>query len=108
MNKQTGYKPKPFTPELAVQAAMDMDEPLDTKRTLCNVIKQAYRCSHEDSYNITALRALLLEALWMGKRITSKLERNAADSLNKETPVEKEEFTFSVDWNEDLSQGNWD
>jgi len=110
MDKQGNYIPKPFTPELAVQAAMEMDETYDEKRTLCNVLKQAYRCSREDSYNLTALRALILEAFWMGKRMSRKLGDNARHVLEQETSQHAEEFMFSVDWNEDidLSQGNWD
>ena len=33
------YKPKPFTKELAEQMRQAMSDPLDEKRTLCNVLK---------------------------------------------------------------------
>lgn len=107
---KNNYKPKSFTPEIAVQIGMEINEPLDDKRTLFNVLKQAYKCSREDSYNLTALRALILEAFWMGKRMRNKLGNNAKRALKQEMPEHVEEFMFSVDWNEDmdLSQGNWD
>lgn len=96
------YKPIPFTPELAVQAAIDMAGEMDEKRTLCNVLKSAYMCSSEDSYNLTAIRALLLEALWMSKRMYDKLEAQAKLDLERDTVPEPEEFMFSVNWNDDF------
>ena len=50
------YKPKPFTQDLAQETFKHMYAELDDKRTLCNVIKQAFRCVQEDSYNLKLLR----------------------------------------------------
>lgn len=111
MNKKE-YKPKPFTQELAEQAYKDMYVKLDDKRTLCNVIKQAFRASQDDSYNLKAVRDLLLEALWMGQRMHEKLYKNKVEELNHEQITEDdEEYTFSVDWSKFdhlPAQGNWD
>jgi len=86
------YKPKPFTREIAERMVKEMKQPFDEKRTLCNVLKIAYRCSKEKSYNLEAVRALLLEGLWMGKRMHEKL-------YNEEyIEQEDEEYDFSIDW----------
>ena len=92
------YKPKPFTQQLAEQAHEDMFTDLDTQRTLCNVIKQAFRACQEDSYNLKATRDLLLEALWMGQRMSQKLSDNKKQELQLEQHEDTEEFTFCVDW----------
>lgn len=105
------YTPRPFTQEVAEQSYINMFEPLDDKRTLCNVIKQAYRCVQDESYNLNAARDLLLEALWMGKRMHDKLYLNQKMQVDVESVEEDEEFTFSVDWSKMDSfpaQGNWD
>lgn len=95
---KNGYKPKPFTQQLAEQAYEDMFTDLDTQRTLCNVIKQAFRSCQEDSYNLKAARDLLLEALWMGQRMSKKLSDNKKQELQSEQHTDTKEFTFCVDW----------
>lgn len=107
------YKPKPFTQQIAEQTIKKMYEPQDEKRTLCNVIKQAFRAVQEDSHNLQAARDLLLEALWMGQRMSDKLSNNRRKKLSKEQPLEDdEEYDFSVDWSKldgrNVAQGNWD
>jgi hypothetical protein len=107
------YKPKPFTREIAEQMVKEMNQPFDEKRTLCNVLKIAYRCSKEESYNLEAVRALLLEGLWMGKRMHEKLYNEEKNKLKEEyIEQEDEEYDFSIDWSKldgrNVSQGNWD
>ena len=109
--KNSNYTPKPFTQELAEQARDDMYSDLDEQRTLCNVIKQAFRACQEDSYNLKATRDLLLEALWMGQRMSAKLSGNRREELEAEQHPDTEEFTFCVDWSKfkDLpARGNFD
>lgn len=110
--EQKKYTPKPFTQQLAEQAYKDMYVPQDKKRTLCNVIKQAYRAVQDDSYNLAAARDLLLEALWMGQRMHSKLYDEQVKQLRSEEHDDVDEFDFSVDWSKldgrNVAQGNWD
>ena len=79
------YKPKPFTKEISEQMKLDMNTPFDEKRTLCNVLKLAYRCSKEESYNLEAVRALLLEGFWMGQRMSAKLSSDKNLNLTTST-----------------------
>jgi hypothetical protein len=107
------YKPKPFTKELAEQMKVAMSEPFDEKRTLCNVLKLAYRCSREESYNLQAVQALLLESLWMGQRMHAKLYDAQKQEFNNEHQQQNEdEDPFAVDWSNldgrNVAQGNWD
>lgn len=109
------YKPKPFTQKLAEESYKKMFEPQDQKRTLCNVIKQAFRAVQEDSHNLQAGRNLLLEALWMGQRMSDALTDNRKNKLTQETiedPWDEEEFDFCVDWSKldgrNVAKGNWD
>lgn len=107
------YKPKPFTKEISEQMQDAMNEAFDDKRTLCNVLKQAYRCSKQESYNLEAVRALLLEALWMGQRMSEKLSKARKEQLHNENiEQDKDEDPFGVDWSNldgrNVAQGNWD
>jgi len=107
------YKPKPFTKEIAEQMKLEMEASFDEKRTLCNVLKLAYRCSREESYNLEAVRALLLESLWMGQRMHSKLYDNQKQEVkNEQIEQEDDEDPFAVDWSNldgrNIAQGNWD
>ena len=107
------YKPRPFTKEIAEQMKVAMNESFDEKRTLCNVLKLAYRCSREESYNLQAVQALLLESLWMGQRMHDKLYDTQKQEFNNEHQQQNEdEDPFSVDWSNldgrNVAQGNWD
>tara|TARA_R110001606_G_scaffold155829_1_gene298145 strand:- start:115 stop:447 length:333 start_codon:yes stop_codon:yes gene_type:complete len=107
------YNPKPFTKELSEQMKIDIDRAFDDKRTLCNVLKLAYRCSRDDSHNLTAVRSLLLEAYWMGQRMSLKLTTNKKQQCDGEYIIQDEdEDPFSVDWSNldgrNVSKGNWD
>jgi hypothetical protein len=106
------YEPKPFTKEIADKMKESMSSEFDKKRTLCNVLKLAYRCSREESYNLEATRALLLEALWMGQRMSDALTNKRKENIEKELIKQKEdEDPFSADWsnNEQYpAKGNWD
>lgn len=107
------YKPKPFTKEIHDKMREDINAPLDSKRTLCNVLKQAYRCSKEESYNFQAVQALLLEALWMGQRMHDKLYDDQKQLVNQENIEQNQkEDPFAIDWSNldgrNVSQGNWD
>ncbi len=101
------YTPTPFTEELAEHFKEEMLKPCDDKRTLCNVIKLVYRSVKKDSHNLPAARALLTEALWMGRRMSAKLEENRKKELHGEYPNYIEDDPFGVDWT-DISKGNWD
>jgi hypothetical protein len=107
------YKPRPFTKEIAEQMKLEMEASFDEKRTLCNVLKLAYRCSREESYNLEVVRALLLESLWMGQRMHSKLYDNQKQEVkNEQIEQEDDEDPFAVDWSNldgrNVAQGNWD
>lgn len=112
MKNKKEYKPQPFTQQLAEETYQEMCGEFDDKRTLCNVIKQAYRASQDDSHNLIAVRDLLLEALWMGKRMHDKLYKNKQEELKQEQINEDDdEFAFTIDWSklENLpARGNWD
>ena len=107
------YKPKPFTKEIAEQMRDEMNLPFDDKRTLCNVLKLAYRCAREESFNLEATRALLLEGLWMGQRMSDALTKKRKENFNSElSNQDEEEDPFSVDWSNldgrNVARGNWD
>ena len=109
------YQPRPFTQQTAEQAFKDMSSNLDDKRTLCNVLKQCFRCVQQDSHNLPAARDLLLEALWMGQRMSEALSKHAKTRLDDETVEDEwdaEEFDFCVDWSKldgrNVAKGNWD
>lgn len=110
--KKQDYKPKPFTQQLAEQAYQDMFVKLDDKRTLCNIIKQAFRASQDESHNLKVVRDLLLEALWMGQRMHDKLYKNKQEELKHEQIGEDDdEFVFTIDWSKFKNlpaRGNWD
>lgn len=110
--KKEEYQPKPFTQEVAEQAYIDIMSVLDEKRTLCNVIKHAFRAAQDESYNLQAVRDLLLEALWMGKRMHDKLYKKKVEELNHEHVVEgSEDVNNPIDWgkfNTLPARGNWD
>lgn len=107
------YKPRPFTKDIAEQMKQEMKAPFDEKRTLCNVLKLAYRCSKEESYNLEAVRALLLESLWMGQRMHNKLYDNQMQAVKSEQIEQiEDEDPFAVDWSNldgrNVAKGNWD
>ena len=106
------YKPKPFTKEISNQMKLNINSPFDQKRTLCNVLKLAYRCSKEESYNLEAVRALLLEGFWMGQRMSAKLSSDKKSEFNNEHVEQAEEDPSSVDWSNisspNVARGNWD
>jgi len=107
------YKPKSFTKEIYEEIKIKMDSPFDEKRTLCNVLKLAYKCSKEESFNLKATRALILEALWMGQRMSDALTKKRKENFHFElSQQDEEEDPFSVDWSNldgrNVAQGNWD
>jgi hypothetical protein len=106
------YKPKPFTQDLAQETVKDMYTGFDDKRTLCNVIKQAFRCVQEDSYNLKAAQELMLEALWMGKRMHAKLYTESQKEFDEELVEQHDDHEYIIDWNNmdgrNVSKGNWD
>jgi hypothetical protein len=107
------YKPKPFTKEIADEMKKIMESEFDDKRTLCNVLKLAYRCAREESFNLEATRALLLEGLWMGQRMSDALTKKRKENFNSELSNQNEdEDPFAVDWSNldgrNVARGNWD
>jgi hypothetical protein len=102
------YKPKPFTKEVSDLMKLEMSKPFDEKRTLCNVLKVAHHCAERGSSNLEAVRSLLLEAFWIGQRMSAKLTKNKKKELDTEHSMQEEdEDPFGAGWN-NLSQGNYD
>ena len=109
--KASTYTGKPFTEKDMQESFKGINGEFDSKRTVCNVLRIAYKCLSPESHNLEAARALVLEAFWMGKRMHKKLSTKEQNSLNKTLDEDSEEFAFSVDWSKfenSLAQGNWD
>ena len=117
----TIYEGKPFTADDREDTKVYMEDDFDEKRTLCNVIRLMYKCSHEEGYNLFAIRELALEAMWMGKRMTAKMkENNVCEIKLKELDNESqtESFGFGAETvvskkrphllSLDIARGNWD
>ena len=121
------YTPKPFNNTAAAEALNDISSGFDDKRTLCNVIRFIFESIQDDANNLSAARSLCLEALWMSKRMHSKLEDQAKILIDRENidndqvkildgdiyyPVEEDDqYMFSIDWgkyNDLPARGNWD
>jgi len=114
MKNKTNIKPdntkgflhrKPFTTSEREKALKWMEESRDDKRTLCNVVKQVYGTVSDVQGNEWAARELLLEALWMAKRIAARLslyQKYVKDEM------EEKDLKKNIELWQDLSKGNWD
>ena len=108
---KASYSGKPFTEKDIEKAIEGINDVFDEKRTVCNVLRMAYKCLDKDSHNLEAAKSLVLEAFWMGKRMHHKLSENKKAEIKSELDDDDEEFAFSVDWDkykEYPAKGNWD
>ena len=93
------------------EAIKGIHDTFDERRTVCNVLRLAYKCLEQDAHNIKAAKSLLLEAFWMGKRMYNKLSEKKKAEIKTEINDDSEEFAFSVDWGKFKNypaKGNWD
>jgi len=108
---KANYSGKSFTQKDIERAIQGINDAFDEKRTVCNVLRMAYKCLDQDSHNLEAAKALILEAFWMGKRMHDKLSKNKKAETQTELDDDAEEFAFSVDWEKYKqypAKGNWD
>ena len=105
----TDFKGKPFTKNDREQALKDIvPAQMDDKRTVCNVVRLIYQSASDDAYNLGAIRELALEAMWMGKRMNEKLEKNRQEQMYNEYIDQSESYLNENSDMYDLAQGNWD
>ena len=103
------FKGKPFTKEDREQALKDIvPAQMDDKRTVCNVVRLIYQSASDDAYNLGAIRELALEAMWMGKRMNEKLEKNRQEQMYNEYINQNQSYLNENSDMYDLAQGNWD
>ena len=103
------FKGKPFTKEELEQSLKDITPcQMDDKRTVCNVVRLIYQSAQDDAYNLGAIRELALEAMWMGKRMNEKLEKNRQEQMYNEYINQDESHLNENSDMYDLAQGNWD
>lgn len=109
MEKQTEFKGKPFTKEDREQSLKDVaPAQMDDKRTVCNVVRLIFQSAQDEAYNLGAIRELALEAMWMGKRMNEKLEKNRQEQMYNEYINQNESHLNENSDMYDLAQGNWD
>ena len=103
------YSPRPFGMEELEFSIKSISSPLDTKRTICNVLKMAFNCMDEESSNLKAARSLVLEAFWMAKRMDAKLTKAKKNQLDKEIHADNQSsYCLSLDSTKLPAKGNWD
>jgi hypothetical protein len=105
--KEKSFSIKPFTLEDRDQSLIDIEEGLDERRTVCNVIRLIFQNSQDGAYNLGAIRELALEAMWMGKRMNTKLTKLRQDEMKKEYIPQKDSH-LNENWKDWPAQGNWD
>ena len=105
--KDKSFSVKPFTKDAREQSLFDVDSEFDERRTICNVVRLIFKNAQADSYNIGAIRELALEAMWMGKRMNTKLTKLRQDEMKEEYIAQDESH---LNYNSDFypAQGNWD
>ena len=103
------YTPKSFGIEELQESLNGINSESDPKRTICNVLRLAYRCMQDEATNINAARSLILEAFWMGKRMNDKLTKNKQKQLDEEIhDDDDDDYCFSIDFSKLPARGNWD
>ena len=103
------FKGKPFTKDDREQALKDIvPAEMDEKRTVCNVVRLIYQSASDEAYNLGAIRELALEAMWMGKRMNEKLEKNRQEQMYNEYINQNQSYLNENSDMYDLAQGNWD
>jgi predicted ATP-dependent Lon-type protease len=105
--KEKSFSVKPFTNADREQALVDINDELDARRTVCNVIRLIFQNSQEGAYNLGAVRELALEAMWMGKRMNAKLTKLRQDEMKKEYIPQKDSH-LNENYDSYPAQGNWD
>ena len=103
------FKGKPFTKTDREQSLKDIAPcEMDDKRTVCNVVRLIFQSAQDEAYNLGAIRELALEAMWMGKRMNEKLEKNRQEQMYNEYINQNESHLNENSDMYDLAQGNWD
>ena len=105
--KKKSFSIKPFTNVDRDQSLIDVVEKLDERRTVCNVIRLIYQNAQDDAYNLGAIRELALEAMWMGKRMNTKLTTLRQDEM-KEEYIPQKDSHLNENYDYYPAQGNWD
>ena len=106
--KEKSFSVKPFTTTDRDQSLIDIEEELDERRTVCNVIRLIFQNAQDDQYNLGAIRELALEAMWMGKRMNAKLTKLRQEEMKKEYIPQKDSH-LNENWSDNWpAKGNWD
>ena len=105
--KEKSFSVKPFTNVDREQALVDINDALDERRTVCNVIRLIFQNAQDDQYNLGAIRELALEAMWMGKRMNAKLTSLRQEEMKKEYIPQKDSH-LNENYDSYPAQGNWD
>jgi predicted ATP-dependent Lon-type protease len=105
--KEKSFSIKPFTNEDRDQSLIDVTDSLDERRTVCNVIRLIFQNSQEGAYNLGVVRELALEAMWMGKRMNTKLTKLRQDEM-KEEYIPQKDSHLNENYDSYPAQGNWD
>ena len=110
MGNKKKFEEKPFKKEDREQALKDIKPcEMDEKRTVCNVVRLIFQNAQDEAYNLGAIRELALEAMWMGKRMNDKLEKNRQEQMyNEYINQNQSHLNENSDMYDDLAQGNWD
>ena len=108
MTDKKEFKGKPFTKEDREQALLEVvPDKMDEMRTVCNVVRLIYQNANDDAFNLGAIRELALEALWMGKRMDSKLTEYRKKEMYEEY-IPQDESDRNCNYDMYPAQGNWD
>jgi len=105
--KEKSFSIKPFTNADRDQSLVDIEEELDERRTVCNVIRLIFQNAQDDAYNLGAIRELALEAMWMGKRMNTKLTTMRQTEMREEYIPQKDSH-LNENYESYPAQGNWD
>ena len=108
MDGKKEFKGKPFTKEDRDQALLEIvPDKMDKMRTVCNVVRLIYQNANDDAFNLGAIRELALEAMWMGKRMDSKLTEYRKKEMYEEyIPQDESDRNYNYDMYP--ARGNWD
>ena len=108
MDGKKEFKGKPFTKEDRDQALLEIvPDKMDKMRTVCNVVRLIYQNANDDAFNLGAIRELALEAMWIGKRMDSKLTEYRKKEMYEEyIPQDESDRNYNYDMYP--ARGNWD
>jgi predicted ATP-dependent Lon-type protease len=105
--KKKSFSIKPFTNADRDQSLVDINDALDERRTVCNVIRLIFQNAQADESNLGVVRELALEAMWMGKRMNAKLTALRQDEM-KEEYIPQKDSHLNENYDSYPAQGNWD